>query len=69
MTFHSRAVWLRRGSEAECSDRANGDTSAISDDDLAALLAYYYDNSLAVLAPDERDEAVAALVEGYRCGG
>lgn len=64
------ARFRRLGSEAKCEDRAAGHTGPITDDDLAAALWAHHEGDLAELATDEeREAALAALVEGYRHGG
>ncbi len=69
-TTTTTARFRRLGSEAEADDRAAGNAGPITDDDLASALAGHHCDDLDALADDEeRAEAVAALVEGYRHGG
>lgn len=64
------ARFRRLGSEAECEDRLAGHVDPITDADLASALSAHHEGDLAALdSDDERREAVAAMVEGYRHGG
>ena len=70
MTTPTTTRFRRLGSEAEADDRASGHAGPITDADLASALAGHHADDLDALASDEeRAEAVAALVEGYRHGG
>jgi hypothetical protein len=67
MTTTTTTIWRRRGSEAEAEDRAARHTVTIGDEDLACALAEYYESDLDDCADDaEREEAISALVDGYR---
>jgi hypothetical protein len=69
-TTHTLTRFRRLGSEAEAADRAAGHVGPITDADLASALAGHHADDLDELASDEeRAEAIAALVEGYRHGG
>lgn len=63
------ARFRRLGSEAQAADRAAGHVGPITDADLASALAGHHADDLDALGVEERAEAVAALVEGYRRGG
>jgi hypothetical protein len=60
--------WARRGSETEAEDRARGNYGPITDDDLEAALAHHFDSDLAELDDVARENALSALVRGYRVG-
>ena len=61
--------WKRLGSEAQGDDARKGHVGAISDADLRSALEEHFDDDLFDLDGAQREDAVCALMEGYRNGG
>lgn len=69
----SEATWQRRGSEAECADRAaatrGGYALSRAPSVVRDALAECFEGDLAGLDEADREVALDALVEGYLHGG
>lgn len=72
MSPAERAAWVRRG-EADRADDDEGAAPAealvpsgdIEGEMIVDLLAYHHDADLADLSASDREEAIAAMAEGY----
>ncbi len=63
MTNSARQTWIQRG-ESDRADDLHG-AELLHADEMRDALAYHHDDDLSVLSADEREEAIAALIEGY----